>query len=169
MGGQYHHELIKYCPPILNVLCVSSHFWPFTIEKFVLEKLDKSLGSADPPPQLGQNPKFFQKFDLKAPLILSWSALTARRCFMLKVQAGTGASRGSVWPIWNQGGAVARSRPTLPSAQGGTKRVRALNGKIYDRQYLMHTEGRQTMESWSRSSPQFQQQLNFNLKATCQN
>ena len=67
MGGQYHHELIKYCPPSY-VLCVSSHFWPFTIVKFVLEKLDKNLGLADPPPQLGQNPKFFQKFDLKAPL-----------------------------------------------------------------------------------------------------
>ena len=67
MGGQYHHELIKYCPPSY-VLCVSSHFWPFTIVKFVLEKLDKNLGYADPPPQLGQNPNFFQKLDLKAPL-----------------------------------------------------------------------------------------------------
>ena len=68
MGGQYHHELMKYCPPSY-VLCVSSHFWPFNIVKFVLEKLDKNLGSADPPPQLGRNPKFFQKLDLKAPLI----------------------------------------------------------------------------------------------------
>ena len=68
MGGQYHHELMKYCPPSY-VLCVSSHFWPFNIVKFVLEKLDKNLGSADPPPpQLGRNPKFFQKLDLKAPL-----------------------------------------------------------------------------------------------------
>ena len=68
MGGQYHHELIKYCPPSY-VLCVSSHFWPFTIVKFVLEKLDKNLGFADPhPPQLGQIPKFFQKLDLKASL-----------------------------------------------------------------------------------------------------
>ena len=68
MGGQYHHELMKYCPPSY-VLCVSSHFWPFNIVKFVLEKLDKNLGSADPPPpQLGRNPKFFQKFDLKASL-----------------------------------------------------------------------------------------------------
>ena len=68
MGGQYHHELMKYCPPSY-VLCVSSHFWPFNIVKFVLEKLDENLGSADPPPpQLGQNPKFFQKLDLKASL-----------------------------------------------------------------------------------------------------
>ena len=60
---------MKYCPPSY-VLCVSSHFWPFTKVKFVLEKLDKNLGFADPrPPQLGQIPKFFQKFDLKAPLI----------------------------------------------------------------------------------------------------
>ena len=73
--------------------------------------------------------------------ILSWGALTAKRCFMLKVQAGTGASWGSVWPIWTQVGAAAvgRSRPTLPSPQGGTERGRALNGKIYDRQYFMHT------------------------------
>ena len=70
MGGQYHHELIKYCPPSY-VLCVSSHFWPFTKVKFVLEKLDKNLGFADPrPPQLGQIPKFFQKLDLKASLIM---------------------------------------------------------------------------------------------------
>ena len=68
MGGQYHHELMKYCPPSY-VLCVSSHFWPFNIVKFVLEKLDKNLGSADPPPQLGRNPKFFQKLDLRASLI----------------------------------------------------------------------------------------------------
>ena len=65
MGGQYHHELIRYCPPSY-VLCVSSHFWPFTIVKFVLEKLDTNLGLADPPPQLGQNPNFFEKLDLKA-------------------------------------------------------------------------------------------------------
>ena len=43
MGGQYHHELMKYCPPSY-VLCVSSHFWPFIIVKVVLEKLDKNLG-----------------------------------------------------------------------------------------------------------------------------
>ena len=49
IGGQSHHELIKYCSPSY-VLCVSSHFWPFTIVKFVLEKLDKNLGLADPPP-----------------------------------------------------------------------------------------------------------------------
>ena len=30
--------------------CVSSHFWPFNIVKFVLENLDKNLGSAGPPP-----------------------------------------------------------------------------------------------------------------------
>ena len=41
----------------------------FTIVKFVLEKLDKNLGFADPhPPQLGRIPKLFQKLDLKASL-----------------------------------------------------------------------------------------------------
>ena len=61
MGGQYHHELMKYCPPSY-VLCVSSHFWPFNIVKFVLEKLDKNLGSADPPPpSVGQKSQIFPK------------------------------------------------------------------------------------------------------------
>ena len=80
MGGQYHHELMKYCPPIY-VLCVSSHFWPFIIVKVVLEKLDKNLGFADPhPPQLGQIPKFFQKIDLKAPLITSFIFPYCQHC-----------------------------------------------------------------------------------------
>ena len=60
MGGQYHHELMKYCPPSY-VLCVSSHFWPFIIVKVVLEKLDKNLGSADPPPSVGPNSQIFPK------------------------------------------------------------------------------------------------------------
>ena len=60
MGGQYHHELMKYCPPSY-VLCVSSHFWPFNIVKFVLEKLDKNLGSADPPPSVGPKSQIFPK------------------------------------------------------------------------------------------------------------
>ena len=60
MGGQYHHELMKYCPPSY-VLCVSSHFWPFIIVKFVLEKLDKNLGSADPPPSVGPKSQIFPK------------------------------------------------------------------------------------------------------------
>ena len=49
----------------------------------VLEKLDKNLGLADPPPppQLGQNPKYFQKLDLKAPLRLSvlWPSFPSSR------------------------------------------------------------------------------------------
>ena len=60
MGGQYHHELIRYCPPIY-VLCVSSHFWPFTIVKFVLEILDKNLGLADPAPSVGTKSQTFPK------------------------------------------------------------------------------------------------------------
>ena len=72
MGGQYHHELMKYCPPSY-VLCVSSHFWPFNIVKFVLEKLDKNLGSADPPPpSVGPKSQIFPKIRFEgSPKILS--------------------------------------------------------------------------------------------------
>ena len=38
--------------------------------KTPLEKLNQNLGLADPPPQLGQKTKFFDRFNLKAPLIL---------------------------------------------------------------------------------------------------
>ena len=51
---------MKYCPPSY-VLCVSSHFWPFIIVKVVLEKLDKNLGSVDPPPSVGPNSQIFPK------------------------------------------------------------------------------------------------------------
>ena len=61
MGGQYHHELIKYCPPTY-VLCVSSHFWPFTIVKFVLEKIDKNLRLGQTPaPLVGTKSQVFPK------------------------------------------------------------------------------------------------------------
>ena len=69
MGGQYHHELMKYCPPSY-VLCVSSHFWPFNIVKFVLEKLDKNLGSADPPPlSWAKIPNFSKNSIWRLPLL----------------------------------------------------------------------------------------------------
>ena len=46
------------------------NFSLFTIVKFVLEKLDRTLGLTPrgPPPLVGTNPKFFEKLDLKAPL-----------------------------------------------------------------------------------------------------
>ena len=54
-------------PPIY-VLCVSSHFWPFTKVNFVLTILQKSWDSVRPPPWLGQNPKFVKGNKLGAPL-----------------------------------------------------------------------------------------------------
>ena len=39
-GVLYPHKLIRYCPPIY-VLCVSSHFWPFTKVNFALPILQK--------------------------------------------------------------------------------------------------------------------------------
>ena len=43
----------------------------------------KKLGLADPPPQLGQNPKKFQKLDLKAPLSAGYEA---EECEINKLQ-----------------------------------------------------------------------------------
>ena len=41
---QYPHELTSYC-----LLCVSSHFCPFTKASFVLENLNKNLGLSQTP------------------------------------------------------------------------------------------------------------------------
>ena len=45
---QYPHDLIRYWPPI-NVVCVSSHFWPFTKVNLVLVNFNKKmrLGQTD--------------------------------------------------------------------------------------------------------------------------
>ena len=68
LGLQDPHELIRYWSPIY-VLCVSSHFWPFTKANLVLENFNKNLGFGQtPPPLLGRMPNFFQKRILKAPL-----------------------------------------------------------------------------------------------------
>ena len=54
----------------MYVLCVSSHFWPFTKANLVLENFNKKLGFGQaPPPLFGQKPKFFRKSILMAPLI----------------------------------------------------------------------------------------------------
>ena len=60
---------MRYCSPIY-VLCVSSHFLPFTKTNLVLENFNKNLGFGQtlPPPLLGPKPKFFRKFILMAPL-----------------------------------------------------------------------------------------------------
>ena len=59
---------MRYQPPIY-VLCVSSHFWPFTKVNFVLTILQKSWDSVRPPPPwLGQNPKFVKGNISGAPL-----------------------------------------------------------------------------------------------------
>ena len=61
---------MRYHLPIY-VLCVSSHFWPFTKVNFVLPILQKNWDSVRPPrpaPWLGQNPKFVKGNKLLAPL-----------------------------------------------------------------------------------------------------
>ena len=62
---------MRYCSPIY-VLCVSSHFQPFTKANLVLENFNKNLGFGQTPlpPFLGQKPKFFRKTILTAPLII---------------------------------------------------------------------------------------------------
>ena len=53
------HELIRYCSHIY-VLCVSSHFWPFTKANLVLENFNKTLGfgPTPPPPCWAKSPSF---------------------------------------------------------------------------------------------------------------
>ena len=108
MGGQYHHELMKYCPPSY-VLCVSSHFWPFNIVKFVLEKLDKNLGSADPPPSVGPKSQIFPKIrfegfpksSMMSPSACLPSPKTPTRCSavvrVLLQLSGNSNDKSSMW------------------------------------------------------------------------
>ena len=67
-GVQDPHELIRYCSPT-HILCVLSHFWPFTKANLVLENFNKNLGFGQTPrPLLGQMPNFFRICVLRAPL-----------------------------------------------------------------------------------------------------
>ena len=60
-GVQEPHELIRYCSPIY-VLCVSSHFLPFTKANLVLENFNKNLGFGQTPsPLVGPKAQVFQK------------------------------------------------------------------------------------------------------------
>ena len=66
-GVQDPHELIRYCSPIY-VLCVSSHFWPFTKANLVLENFNKNLGFGQtPPPLVGPNAQLFPKMHFEGP------------------------------------------------------------------------------------------------------
>ena len=61
LGLQDPHELIRYWSPIY-VLCVSSHFWPFTKANLVLENFNNNLGFGQtPPPLIGPNAVFPKK------------------------------------------------------------------------------------------------------------
>ena len=66
-GVQDPHELKRYCSPIY-VLCVSSHFWPFTKANLILENFNKNLGFGQtPPPLVGPNAQLFPKMDFEGP------------------------------------------------------------------------------------------------------
>ena len=67
-GVQDPHELIRYCSPIY-VLCVSSHFWPFTMANLILENFNQNLGfSQTPPPLVGPNAQLFPKNEFDGSL-----------------------------------------------------------------------------------------------------
>ena len=67
LGLQDPHELIRYWSPIY-VLCVSSHFWPFTKANLVLENFNKNLGFGQtPPPLVGPNAQLFPKMHFEGP------------------------------------------------------------------------------------------------------
>ena len=77
MGLQDPHELIRYWSPIY-VLCVSSHFWPFTKANLVLENFNKNLGFGQtPPPLVGPNAQLFPKMHFEGP------PLTANEWFII--------------------------------------------------------------------------------------
>ena len=65
-GVQDPHELIRYCSPIY-VLCVSSHFCPFTKANLGLENFNKNLGfgQTSPPPCWAKFPTFTTTKKLK--------------------------------------------------------------------------------------------------------
>ena len=48
IGVYWAHELMRYHPPIY-VLCVSSHFWPFTKVNFVFANFTNKLGLCQTP------------------------------------------------------------------------------------------------------------------------
>ena len=51
---------MRYCSPIY-VLCVSSHFWPFTKANLILENFNKNLGFGQTPPLVGPKAQVFPK------------------------------------------------------------------------------------------------------------
>ena len=83
---------------------------------------------------------------------------------MLGIQGGTGARCGSASTISTQAGAATN---TLPLTRGGTKRGRALNGKIYDRQCFMIAQpGEESDNGKLITQPSiFQRQPNFHSNA----
>ena len=61
---------MRYHPPIY-VLCVSSHFWPFTKVNFVLTILQKSWDSVRPPPPgWDKIPSLSKEINFRLPLRL---------------------------------------------------------------------------------------------------
>ena len=64
---------MRYCPPIY-VLCVSSHLWTVPRQIKFWAILIKSWDWRDPPPLLGQNPKFPPKKIGRLPLVGSGSS-----------------------------------------------------------------------------------------------
>ena len=63
---------MRYHPPIY-VLCVSSHFWPFTKVNFVLTNLQKSWDSVRPPPPgWDKIPSLSKELFVRLPLEPLW-------------------------------------------------------------------------------------------------
>ena len=79
-GVQDPRELIRYCSPIY-ILCVSSHFWPFTKANLVLENFNKNLGFGQtPPPLVGPNAQLFPKMDFDGPPYASTNPVSEALC-----------------------------------------------------------------------------------------
>ena len=78
MGGPITTWIEEISTPHLCIMCFIT-FMGSSKANLVLEKLDRKLGLATPPPQLGQNPKYFQKFQLKASLRMDMALFLFKR------------------------------------------------------------------------------------------
>ena len=68
-----HEFFFGYWPPTyLILLCVSSHFWPFTIANLVWVNSNKNLEFGQTPPLVGQDAQLLPPKKLMAPLICKY-------------------------------------------------------------------------------------------------
>ena len=101
LGVQYPHELIRYWPPIY-VLCVSSHFWPFTKANLIWVNFNKKTWDSV------QIPNLYHFLRLKFPLLRS--STLAFQSYINKVLLRYESEVGPWQTIWKCLGAASRPK-----------------------------------------------------------